>query len=33
MVTTRMPLDFASLLAELGEADAADYLPKVAVYT
>jgi catechol 2,3-dioxygenase len=33
MVTTRMPLDFASLLAELGELDTADYLSKLAVLT
>jgi catechol 2,3-dioxygenase len=33
MVTTRTSLDFASLLAELGEPEAADLLPSLAVYT
>jgi catechol 2,3-dioxygenase len=33
MVTTRAPLDFASLLAELAESDIAVYLPKLAVFT
>jgi catechol 2,3-dioxygenase len=32
-VTTRTSLDFASLLAELGDPDIEAYLPKLAVYT
>jgi catechol 2,3-dioxygenase len=33
MVTTRISLDFASLLTELGDDDMGSYLPKLAVYT
>jgi catechol 2,3-dioxygenase len=32
MVTTRTSLDFASLLAELGDTDVADYLPSLVTY-
>jgi catechol 2,3-dioxygenase len=33
MVFSRKPLDFASLLGELGDSDAAAYLPRLAIYT